>query len=248
MAKQSGLGQAFYVGGSDLSSDTQSGTQSGGPAPGDFTDITQSAHARQGLLRSGAVSMTMYYDPLAAHPVLSALPTADVVMTYCTGVAIGAPAYCVNAKQVNYDGTRATDGMYLFKVDGTSNSFGAEWGNLLTAGMRTDTAATSPATGFDTGGSLSFGAQAYLHVAAFTGTDVTMTIQDSADNTTFANITGLSAFAQVTGSVPLAQRIASSNTTTIRRYLRVITSTTGGFTSATFAVIINKNPVAGVTF
>ena len=38
----------------------------------------------------------------------------------------------------------------------------------------------------------SFGVQAYLQVFSFTGTDVTITIQDSADNSSFANITGLS--------------------------------------------------------
>lgn len=246
MTKTSGLGQAFYVGGSDLSTDTQSGTHGGGPAPGDFTDVTQSARARQGLLRNGVIAMTMYYDPALAHPVLSALPTTDVVMTYCTGISVGAPAYCVNAKQVNYDGTRAADGMYLFKVDGTSNAFGAEWGNLLTAGMRTDTGAAN-GTGFDTLGSLSFGGQAYLHASAFSGTDVTVTIQDSADNSSFSNVAGLS-FAQITGGTPSAQRIATGNTSTIRRYVRAITSTSGGFSSFTFAVILNKNGVSGVAF
>lgn len=246
MGKQSGLGQAFYVGGSDLSGDAQSGAHGGGPTPGDFTDITQSAHERQGLLRNGSISTTVFYNPVRAHPVLSALPTADVIMTWSTGVSLGSPAYCVNAKQVNYDGARDNAGMYLLKVDGTSNSYGAEWGNLLTAGMRTDTAAAN-GTGYDTGGSLSFGAQAYLHASAFTGTDVTVTIQDSADNSSFSNVAGLS-FAQIAGGTPSAQRIAVSNTSTVRRYLRAVTTTSGGFSSFTFAVVIHKNECAGVSF
>jgi hypothetical protein len=38
------------------------------------------------------------------------------------------------------------------------------------------------------------------------------------------------------------------NTATIRRYLRVVTTTSAGFTSATFVVGVNKNSVAGVSF
>lgn len=247
MAKQSGMGANFYAGGFNLSGDTNTLPKiSGSVGQLDVTDITQSAHSRLSGLRDGAIDFVSLFDPLSSHPVLSALPTSDVIVTFVAPpIALGAPAACMVAKQVNYDPTRQADGMLTFAVSAIADADGLEWGNTLTAGMRTDTVATSPATGFDTGGSLSFGAQAYLHVSAFTGTDVTMTIQDSADNSSFANITGLSAFTQVTGGVPLAQRIASTNTTTIRRYLRVITTTSGGFTTVTFAVVINKNPVAG---
>lgn len=91
-----------------------------------------------------------------------------------------------------------------------------------------------------------FGAQAYLQVMGFTGTDATVTIQDSADGVTYTNVTGAS-FTQIT-SANQAQRLALSNTATVRRYLRAVTTTVGGFTSLTFAVMINVNPVAGVTF
>lgn len=249
MAKQSGMGANFYAGGADLSGDINTlGKISGSQAQLDVTDITQPAHSRLFGVRDGAIDFVSFFDPATAHPVLSALPAADVIVTFVAPVlAVGAPAACMVAKQVNYDPTRQADGMLTFAVSAIANADGLEWGNTLTAGMRTDTVATSPGTGFDTGGSLAFGAQAYLHVAAFTGTDVTVTIQDSADNASFANITGLSAFTQVTGGAPLAQRIASSNTTTIRRYLRAITTTTGGFSSLKFAVVISKNPIAGFT-
>lgn len=91
-----------------------------------------------------------------------------------------------------------------------------------------------------------FGAQAYLQVTAFTGTDVTVTIQDSADNTTFANVAGLSFTA--TTAAHTTQRIATSNTATIRRYVRAITTTSGGFTNATFAVVLVRNMVSGQVF
>jgi hypothetical protein len=56
------------------------------------------------------------------------------------------------------------------------------------------------------------------------------------------------AFTQITGGAPLAERIALSNTATIRRYVRVSTVTTGGFTSLAFSVNVIKNEIAGQVF
>lgn len=246
MAKQSGLGDNFYIGGVDVSGDISAlGNVGGGPAVQDVTGIDKSAMERLGLNRDGRMEFTSFFNPLRAHPVLSALPTGDVILTYCRGTALGSPAACLNAKQANYDGTRGQDGAFTFTVQAQASGYGLEWGNLLTAGMRTDSAATN-GTGFDTTASASFGAQAYLQVAAFTGTDATVKIQDSADNVSFADVAGL-AFTQITAA-PGAQRIATANTATIRRYVRAVTTTTGGFTSLTFAVVINKNTIAGVSF
>jgi hypothetical protein len=195
----------------------------------------------------GGIDWTSYFDAATSHPVLSALPTSDVVMTFLApALAIGTPAACMVAKQINYDGTRGTDGSFTFAVSGQANAYGLEWGAALTAGMRTDTSAVK-GTSLDTGASLSFGGQAYLHCSAFVGTDVTVKIQDSADNSTFADVTSF-AFTQITGSTPLAQRIAIGNTATIRRYVAVTTVTSAGFTSVTFAVVMAKNAQAGVVF
>jgi hypothetical protein len=87
-----------------------------------------------------------------------------------------------------------------------------------------------------------FGAQAYLQATALTGTTATVTIQHSPDNATW---TTLLAFAAVT-SAPQAQRATVSNTTTVNRYLRAIT--TGTFTSFAFQVGINVNLVSGQVF
>lgn len=91
----------------------------------------------------------------------------------------------------------------------------------------------------------SFGAQAYMQVTAFTGTDVSVKIQDSADNVTFADVPGLT-FTQITAA-PAAERIATAPTATIRQYLRAVTVTTGGFTNLSFSVVVVKNESA-VTF
>lgn len=250
MAKTGGLGDALYIAGFNASGDIQQlGAIGGGPALLDVTGIDKSAHERIGGLRDGRFEMTTFFNHVAVtggtHEKLSALPRTDVILTYCRGTVLGNAAASLVGKQVNYDPTRAADGSLTFGVAAQANGYGIEWGQQLTAGVRTDTAATN-GTAIDTTASASFGAQAYLQVFSFTGTDATITIQDSADNTTFANVTGLS-FTQVTAA-PASQRIATSNTATIRRYVRVVTTTTGGFTSLSFAVNFVKNQIAGQVF
>lgn len=248
MTKSSGLGDNLYVGGFNLSGDTGSlGKISSPMKPIEVTGIDKSAMERITGQRDGMISFMAFFNTAAgqAHPVLSALPTADTLVTYCRGTLLDSPAASLLSKQINYDGTRSQSGEFTFSIDAEGNGFGIEWGRLLTAGLRTDTAATNGAS-IDTTASLSFGAQAYLQVTAFTGTDVTIKIQDSADNVAFADVAGLT-FTTVTAA-PFTQRLATSNTATIRRYIRAVTTTTGGFATVTFAVQITKNDTMGIVF
>lgn len=247
MAKQGGLGDRCFVSGVDISGDIGSLSNiHGGPATLDVTDITKSAFERIGGLRDGGLSFTSFFNDSAAqaHKTLRTLPTADVLVSYLRGVAIGSPIATLAAKQINYDGTRAKEGSLVYTTEAQANAFGLEWGQQLTAGIRTDVTATSPATGLDTLVSLSFGLQAYLHVFAFTGTSVTVTLQDSADNATFAAIGGGVSF--VAATAVGAQRLVTINTQTVRRYVRAIT--TGTFTNAQFAVQLTKNEQLGQVF
>lgn len=238
MAKQSGLGQRFYIGGYDLSGDTGSASRiGGGPMPSECTGIDKSAYERFGLLRTGSIEWSSWFNPTGAHPALSALPYTDVHLTWLTGTTQGDAAYSQVSKTVDYAPTRAADGSMTIACVGLSNAYGGEWGQTLTAGLRTDTTATSPATGLDTLASTSFGGQAYLQVTAFTGTSVTVAIQDSADNSTFAAVSGFS-FAAVSAA-PASERLQLGATATLRRYVRVVT--TGTFTEASFNVNFVKN-------
>lgn len=246
MAKQSGLGARLFVGGYDLSGDVQSvGNVGGGCGVLDVTGIDKSAHERIGGVRDGRIEMTTFFNPSAsqAHPVLSVLPTTDVNLSYLVGAVLGDPAASLVAKQVGYDGNRAADGMFTFGVNAQANGYGLVWGRTLTAGLRTDTAATN-GTGIDTAASASFGWSAFLHLTAFTGTNITVAVEDSADNATYAALSGGS-FGALTGIG--AVRIAgATSTATARRYLRAVTS--GTFTSATFAVVFHKGSDPGTVF
>lgn len=304
MAKQSGLGDGLLVGGYDISGDIQALDQvQGGPALLDVTDITQSAHSRIGALRSGAIAATTFFDASNAHPVLDALPTADVDGMYLRGTSLGDPAACIVARQVGYDPTRGTDGSLTLKTQLTSDGYGLEWGEQVTPGVRTDTTATDGSTQDDgagftapsvpssgtaatnttsipasvvvTGGTVSQvdvngvskgtgdgtyivppggtitltytsaptwtwtlesadGAQLYLQVTAITGTSVTVTIQHSADNSTWSTLG--TAFTAVTAA-PGTQRLTATGT--VDRYLRA--NSTGTFTKASFAAVVVRN-------
>jgi len=402
VAKETGLGDALYAGGYVLSNDISTYNINSPLTALEYTGIDKKAHERLGGLRDGAMNFTAYYNPAAgqAHPVLSALPTGDVITTMMHNpTAVGAASASIVAKQIDYPGTRAADGMFTFAVGTQGNGYGLEWGRSLTPGSFTATslltsdastfeggistwvaktnctiaqtsaqahggtkslaltsaasgtmtaqhvtdspngkggfavngggsyvasgwfrsavsartcemqvhwfdsagssvstttgstitsstsawtqassAHTAPATAayaivqatvvstggasevhyvddvlfiagpgsYDGGASSTFGFQAYLQVFSFTGTDATITIQDSSDNATFANVTN-GAFTQIT-TAPTTQRIATSNSATIGRYLRAQVTTSAGYTSLAFALQVTRNTLANQVF
>lgn len=260
MAKQSGLGDNLYVHGYNLSGDIGSGEIGSPRATLDTTGIDKEAMERILALRDGTINYTAFFNPASvaggdpfdqAHAVLSDLPTSDQILTYCRGTVIGSPAACLVAKELDYPAKRGNDGSLTFDVSSVANGYGLEWGSLLTAGRRTDTAATNgPGVDFGVGspplfdGSALFGAQFYLHVMAFTGTSVTVKIQESGDNgvgDAWTDVVG-GGFAAATGIG--AQRIETARNQTVERYLRAVT--TGVFTNAVFAVVAVRNDVSVV--
>lgn len=249
MAKQSGLGDNFFVDGYDLSGDTNSlGNISGPNSPIPVTGINKYAMERIGGKRDGLMSWVSYFNPTlltGAHARYSALPTTDIIASYFRGTSLGDPSANLVAKQIGYDGNRGDDGSFTLAVEAQGNAYGLEWGKSLTAGQRTDTTATN-GTSVDFGtGSTAFGLQAYLHVfTGFAGTSVTVKLQESSDNgagDAFADVTG-GAFTAATGIT--SQRIATASGQTVERYLRVVT--TGTFTNAVFAVSVIRNDTAVV--
>lgn len=241
MAKQGGMGDNLYVGGYNLSGDIGSlGKIGGGPAPLDLTGIDKSAFERRGGLRDGSIEFTSYFNPSIdqAHDRLSDLPTIDVLVSYFRGTALGGQSANLVGKQINYDPSRAADGSLTIGVQALANGFGLEWGTSMTAGRRTDGTAGA-GTAVDFGAASAFGLQAYLHVFAFTGTSVTVKLQESSDAggvDTWADVVG-GGFAAATGVT--SQRIATTSNLAVEQFLRVVT--TGTFTNAVFAVSVARN-------
>jgi hypothetical protein len=243
MAKETGLGDQLFIGGYDIGADVSTiGSLSTPRETLPATGITKYAHERMFGKRDAMAEFVTYFNKATdqQHLALRGLPRTDTQLMYLHGTTLGNDSFSMTGKQIDYNPTRGDDGSLTFAVSAVGNAFGGDWGKQLTAGKRTDTAATN-GTGVDLGtGSLSFGFQAYLQVFSFTGTSVTVKLQESSDNgvgDAWADISG-GTFTAATGRT--FERIQSvSDTLTVERYVRAVT--TGTFSSAVFAVSINRN-------
>ena len=250
MSKSSGLNMRLFIDGYDVSGDTQAlGRVGGGPAVIETTGIDKSAFERIGGRRDGAFDVSTYFNPEKAtdvpgttadraHVAYSPLPLTDRAVTLAH--IDSGEVWNAIAKQGHYDPTIAADGSITIGVGLQPNGYGLECGKLLTpTGKLTQGSAGNVASVDFGAGVLTFGAQFYLHVFAFTGTSATVKIQQSSDNG------GADAFADVVGGTFVAatargaQRIQTARNQTIERYLRV--TTTGTFTDLVFAVTAEVN-------
>lgn len=239
MAKQSGLGDQLFFGGFDIGGDISAiGSLSTPRETLPSTGITVSAMERLFGKRDGMGEFTAYFNDATnqEHEALKGLPTGDVHVMYLRGTGVGSEAFAIVGKQVSYDASRGDDGSLTFAVSVPGAAYGADWCDQLTAGKVTHASGAST-TGLDTAASASFGWQAYLQVFSIGSGTATVTIEDSADDISYATLSG-GVFTAVTART--TERLqSSSDTATVRRYLRVTTS--GVFTNLVFAVAINKN-------
>lgn len=234
MAIQSGIGEALYVNQYDMSGDI--GAFSSIKASRnlqDTTTIQQAAMARTRLLRDGEIGYNAFFDVAAggSHPVFSALPGANALFTWASGLTLGATCASLQAIQADYPLTRGQDGSVVVNPVAQGNAYGLEWGELLTTGKQTFASAAS-GTAIDYGAvSTLFGLAGYLHAISLGSGTATVAIQDSADNISFANVTG-AVFTAVAGAT--SERIQTAVNATVRRYVRI--NVTGTFTNLVCAV------------
>ena len=113
---------------------------------------------------------------------------------------------------------------------GVSATFtGDNFGNGKSLYALTNTSATANTTAVDFGASSTLGGQAFLHCTAHSSANISVKIQSSADNSSFADVSGFS-FTAISGTT--SERIATTNT--VNRYVRLAITVTSG--SATFSV------------
>lgn len=240
MAKGSGLGANLYVDGYELGGDIGSLSGLGWTrALLGVTAITKSAEERVPGHAHAALGYNSFFNDATdqSHLVLRNPPTTDRQHIWTKGSSIGDVAACIVSKQAGYAPSRGADGSLTIQVDVEGNGYSLDFGELLTAGLRTDTSATN-GTALDGGAASSTGWSAYLQVVDVTGTNVIVTLEDSANGTDFAVFTS-SAFTSVTADRTV-QRIGGVAGATVRRHVRAVTS--GTFSSATFIVAFCRTP------
>lgn len=246
MPKTGSMGSACYVGGYDISGDIGSiSGMSTSRATLLATGIDKSAVERLPGKTDGGLEYLAYFNDSVgrAHAVFSALPTTDVGTMYAHQPLVGNPAACLVALQASYDPTRGADGSLTFKIKLDGDDFGLEWGDQLTAG-KVHLGGAGAGTVLDYGasvGTTNFGLQAYLQVFGVVGTSATVAIQSSSDNAgdAYTDVTGAVFAAATPAGSPQTQRIQTTRTQTVERYLKV--NVTGTFSSLDYAVVVVRN-------
>ena len=240
MAKESGLNVRLYVEGNDLSGDANALDGVGYTQEGfDTTTLSQSAVSRMPGRIDGTVSATAFFDPASTHihAVATAnsgkLPTVDQDIMIPLGASIGDEAVCVIAKESDYTVSGASGSPISVSLSYVINSSAPEFGKMLTAHDDTHSSASSNAS-VDNSASSASGGSAYLQMFSLTSGTATVKIEDSANNSSWADLTG-GGFTAATGVT--AERITFTGT--VRRYVRV--TTTGTFSNAKFACAIVRS-------
>lgn len=228
MAKQSGLGSSLFVGVYDLSGDIGSiQTISTSRGEQSVTSIQDLAEARIQLLRDGALNYASYWNVTAgqAEAVLSTMPRTDLITSLFVGSTLGNAAASMVSKNIDYPITRGADGSLVANTEAHANGYGLEWSGggtgdgMLTTGLQSFATGTVNGTAIDLGSvSTLFGGAGYLHVTVMPSGTATFAIQDSADNVTFTDITGL-VFTALTA--PGSERKQTAAGATVRRYVRL---------------------------
>lgn len=174
---------------------------------------------------SATVAFTGVYDATSESAIEGQLRTDNGVLTYCpsAGSAIGDRAKLLSVTSTTYSDASPVGGAVRFGWDVTSeDSVGLGWvlhpmskdTNTTTGSSRDDTAATS--TGW----------VAHVHVTSVDGGSWVIKLQDSADNSSWSDVSG-GAFTAATGAT--SQRLeAASTTAQLRRYVRYVATRTGG--------------------
>ena len=236
MAKQSGLGQQIFVHGYDLSGDVATIDNASSPRGLlDTTALNAPAHERLLGLSDGNIGVSSWFNDASEqeHAAYSGLPTTDRIVMWVFGATRGDVAACLVGKQINYDPSRGSDGSLTFTIDTQADGVALDWCNTLTTGKETHSAA-AVSTSRDDGATTGYGLVGILSVTDLDSGTATVSIQQSADNVTFANI--LSFVAVAAASAPTAQRLPLSGA--ILRYLRV--TTTGTFTNCDFCMVTRR--------
>lgn len=226
--KLTAVGSNFYIGTADLSGDVGAITGADSTrAALRTTAINAAAEERIVGRRDGSLGFMAFFNDDAgqSHATLSAMPRTDVIVTLVVGTpAVGSPAASMTAKQMNYALTVGDDGSLGANIDAQANGFGLEWsgGNgdgMLTAGQGSFATGTVNGASVNLGATdSSFGAAAYLHAFTMPSGTATFAVQDSDDDITFIDVTGL-VFTALTA--PGFERKQTAAGATVRQYVRL---------------------------
>ena len=236
MAKKSGLGAEFYIGGYDLSGDVGAIDTIAMPRGVlDVTGINKSSMERVYGKIDSEISFTTYFNDAAGqeHPALKGLVTVDRNVLAMMAAALGSPAAIMVSKQINFDWSRGADGSLTGKVQCLGQGVKLEWGKSIIAASTIVAAGNSASE--DNAASSANGIAAVIHCWAFTGTSITVALQSSSDDGAADPYAAIATFTAISAAFS-SQRLTVAGS--IERYLRLNYS--GTFTSASIIVATRR--------
>ena len=231
MSKTDGMGSRLLVDEFDISGDVGAVSNIGSTIGfQEVTGLNKSAKERVTLLADSQLEFTGFFNPTGSHTYLKDLPNSNTVGTYLHKTAIGNPAFTGTFQQASYNFSRGQDAsLTIESALASSDGEPCSWGQQLTTGIQTVTS-TGNLTSVDLGAAKT-GGYFTTHCTAFTGTDITLTFQDSTDDAAF-NTVDASAVVTYTGVGAGKVVLTGVN---VDRYIRLNIS--GTFTTATISVV-----------
>lgn len=191
----------------------------------DTTTLQKGWHENVKGMAGATLPFEGFVDPAQKTLLYDQLGTDGGVLTYCPGgdSAVGDRARLVAATSTSLGSANSTDGAVALAWEVVAQGYVAFGDVLHPLGEDTNTTTGSSK---DDSAATSTGWTAHLHVTLVDGGSWVVKIEDSADNSSWADVSG-GAFTAATGAT--GQRLASSSlTATLRRYVRCTATRTGG--------------------
>lgn len=202
----------------------------------DEADMTAMSDAVKGYLANtpqvNVGMLNAVYDNTATSGLHARMGTAGTIRTVLVAMGIrGVPAagdpafggqFTQSGFQVEGDsGVYATIPFAGWAADATSRLYAGAWGQVVHP-LGTETAANT-GTGFDnyTGAATAKGGYFIYHITGYAGTgSATISVDDSANNSTWLALSGATSGAIAHTSMPAFGIVALGNTADVRQYLR----------------------------
>jgi len=191
--------------------------------------------------RDGTISLSGMFEGTASTGTDEFFNTAlgnatkALVIVAPEGHSNGTGAIMLEADNTSYEVSGAIADIVQASAEFQSTD-AVEHGKILSSGSTVTT--TGNGTGVDNGASTTNGGAGFLSVPVNTRNgNITVKIQHSADNSTFADLV---TFAVVSGTTTTSEKIEVADGTTINRYLRVNYTVAGSTGSATPVVAFTR--------
>lgn len=209
-----------------------------------LSDVGNGVIAGQVIPIVGPINGVLDNSSGALHGLASAANGSSryvmVVRGVQTAPVLGDDIFCMVGRQASYKsmggGPLSTINLSLINNAAYALNYVQHFGALIHA-WGSETGANSANTNHDNGAATTGGGWLMYHIYSITGSGtVTVSIDDSANGTTWAALSGATSGAIATASAPLAGVVQLGTTATVRRYLRWQFALGGSASAAVFAL------------